>query len=326
MSDDYRLFVRATGGPEAIERESIMLGAPGPGEALVRHKAIGLNLIDTYHRTGLYPLALPGCLGVEAAGVVEAVGPGVGGVKPGDRVGYTSAKPGTYCSARIMPADRLVPLPDAIADDVAAASLLKGMTTEFLVRRCAKVQPGQTVLVHSAAGGVGMLLVSWLKAIGAKVIAHAGSAEKAAIASANGADIALSCPFDELAGRVRAETEGRGVSVSFDGVGAASWKASLASIARRGLMVSYGNASGPVPPIAMLELTQAGSLFATRPTMFDYIAEREELLDSAGALFSMIEAGTLSIKIGQRFALSDAADAHRAIESRRTTGSTILLP
>ena len=320
----YRLLIRTTGGPEVIEREPLGKLEPGPGEVLVRHEAIGLNYIDTYHRSGLYPLKLPSGLGSEAAGVVEAAGAGAG-FGAGERVAYALAPPGAYATHRLIPADRLVRLPDDIDVETAAAIMLKGCTAEMLVERCAKVQAGEWVLVHAAAGGVGSILVPWLKAVGAKVIAHAGSAGKAAIAAELGADHALSCALEELAGKVREITQA-GVRVVFDGVGAASWAASLASLARRGLMVSYGNASGPVPPFGVLELARNGSLFLTRPTLGDYVATPEERQASAARLFAMVRSGAIPIRIGARFPLAEAADAHRALEARATTGSTLLIP
>jgi len=319
----YRLLIRSTGGPEVIERQQLGALEPGPGEVLVRHEAIGLNYIDTYHRSGLYPLKLPSGLGSEAAGVVEAAGDGAD-FRPGERVAYALAPPGAYATHRLIATDRLVRLPGDIDFDTAAAVLLKGCTAEMLIERCARVGPGEWVLVHAAAGGVGSLLVPWLKAIGAKVIAHAGSAEKAAIAADLGADHALSCPFEALAGKVK-EICG-GVRVVLDGVGAASWGASLASLARRGLMVSYGNASGPVPPFSPLELARGGSLFLTRPTLADYVADPAELQAAAARLFAMIGSGAVPVRIGARFPLADAAEAHRALEARATTGSTLLIP
>jgi NADPH2:quinone reductase len=321
----YRLIIRGTGGPEVIEREELGALVPGSGEVLVRHQAIGLNYIDTYHRSGLYPLKLPSGLGSEAAGIVQAAGAGAGFEK-GDRVAYALAPPGAYATHRLIAADRLVRLPDDVAAESAAAVMLKGCTAEMLVERCARVRAGEWVLVHAAAGGVGSILVPWLKAVGAQVIAHAGSAEKAAIAGGLGADQALSCPFEELVGKVREITDGDGVRAAFDGVGAASWAASMASLGRRGLMVSYGNASGPVPPFSPLELARGGSLFLTRPTLGDYVATREELQASAARLFEMIRSGAIPVRIGARFPLADAADAHRALESRATTGSTLLIP
>jgi NADPH2:quinone reductase len=320
----YRLILRATGGPEAIEREPLEALEPGPGEVLVRHEAIGLNYIDTYHRSGLYPLKLPSGLGSEAAGLVEAAGEG-SGFSAGERVAYALAPPGAYATHRLIAADRLVRLPDDIDAESAAAIMLKGCTAEMLVERCASVQAGEWVLVHAAAGGVGSILVPWLKAAGAHVIAHAGSAGKAAMAAELGADHALSCAFEDLAGKVR-EILPDGVRTALDGVGAASWAASLASLAKRGLMVSYGNASGPVPPFGVLELARGGSLFLTRPTLGDYVATPEELQAAAARLFEMIRSGAVPVRIGARFPLARAADAHRALEARATTGSTLLIP
>jgi NADPH2:quinone reductase len=321
---ETRLIVRRTGGPEVIDTESF---APGPvpaGQVRVRHSAVGLNFIDVYRRSGLYAVDLPAGMGTEAAGVVEAVGEGVTDVAIGDRVGYATGPLGACATVRDIDPDFLIPLPDAVSEEVAAASLLKGMTAAFLIAQCAKVQKGQTALVHAAAGGVGSILVQWLTALGVRVIAHAGSPEKAARAKADGAHVALSLPFDELAAAVREATDGKGVEVVFDGVGAASWSASLASVARRGLLVTYGNASGPVPPFSPLELSKAGSIFVTRPTLFDYATNREERLALATLLFDRIAAGDVRVAIDQRFPLADAAQAHRALEARRTTGSTIL--
>lgn len=326
MSQAYRMAIAVHGGPDAIVREPIAVPDPGPGEVLVAHSAIGLNFIDTYHRSGLYPLPLPSGLGSEAAGRVERVGPGVAGFAAGDRVAYCGGPVGAYATHRAVAAERLVKLPPAISDELATAALLKGLTVEALVERCARVAPGQVVLVHAAAGGVGSILVQWLHAIGARVIAHAGTAEKAEAARALGAESALSCPFEDLAGAVRAETGGAGVAAVFDGVGSASLTASLDSLARRGILVSYGNASGPPPPVAPLALSKRGSLFLTRPTLFDYIATRAELDAAADRLFTLMTAGAVTARIGQRFPLDRAADAHRALEARATTGSTILIP
>jgi NADPH:quinone reductase len=326
MTDDYRLLIRATGGPEVIERESIEVPDPGEGEIRVRHGAIGLNFIDTYHRIGLYPIDLPSGLGREAAGVVEAVGPGVDGIRPGDRIGYADGPSGSYATVRLLPAHLAIRLPGDVDDRTAAAALLKGLTADMLVGPCGRVHGGQTILVHAAAGGVGSLLVPWLKAVGAVVIAHAGSDEKAAKARAAGADHALSCPFDVLPDAVRDITGGRGVDTVMDGVGKASWAASLASLRPRGLMISYGNASGAVPPFDPLTLTRGGSLFVTRPTLSHYLATPEERAAASERLFAMLASGTVAVEIGQTFALSDASDAHRALEARKTTGSTILLP
>jgi NADPH2:quinone reductase len=300
--------------------------APADGEVLIRHEAVGLNFIETYHRSGLYPLPLPSGLGAEAAGIIEAVGAGVTGFREGNRVACFSGPLGAYASHRTVDADRVVKLPDDISSEVAAAVMLKGCTAEFLIERCGRVEAGEAVLVHAAAGGVGSILVPWLKAVGATVIAHAGSSRKAAMAKELGADHALCCPMEELAGEVRALTQGKGVPVVLDGVGAASWEASIGSIARRGLLITYGNASGAVPPFSALDLLKAGSIFVTRPTLFDYVATPEEMRASAARVFEMVTSGKVQVQIGQRFPLIDAADAHRAIESRATSGSTILIP
>jgi NADPH2:quinone reductase len=322
----YAIRIGRNGGPDVLHVAEVPIPTLGAGEVLVRHQAVGLNFIDTYHRSGLYPVSLPSGLGNEAAGTIEAVGEGVSDFAPGDRVGYFTGPLGAYATHRTVEAERLVPLPDRVSFEDAAALMLKGATAEYLIERCARVQAGQTVLVHAAAGGVGSILVPWLKSLGATVIAHAGRAEKAAIAGELGADHALSCTMDALAGKVRALTRGEGVHVVLDGVGAASWTASLGSVARRGLIVSYGNASGPVPPFTALDLTRAGSIFVTRPTLGDYAATPEEMRACAARLFEMVTSGVVKARIGARFPLRDAADAHRAIESRATTGSTILIP
>jgi len=315
-----------TGGPEVLEADTLDIAALGPGEVLVRHEAVGLNFIDTYFRSGLYPVELPGGLGNEAAGVVEAVGDGVTEFQPGERVGYFTGPVGAYATHRSVEATRLAKLPDGIASEQAAAAMLKGCTAEYLIERCAGVTAGQTVLVHAAAGGVGSIAVQWLKATGANVIAHSGSPAKALLAKELGADVSLDCPMEELAARVREATNGDGVPVVLDGVGAASWEASLASVARRGLIVSYGNASGPVPPFTPLDLMRRGSIFITRPTLADYCPTPAEMRASAARLFAMMLAGKVQIQIGARFRLAEAADAHRALESRSTTGSTVLIP
>jgi NADPH2:quinone reductase len=326
MSGPFAFILRETGGPEALKAEPIDVPRPGPGKVVVRHEAVGLNFIDTYHRSGLYPLPMPTGIGGEAAGIVEAVGEGVAGFAEGDRVGYFTGPPGAYATHREVDAEKLVKLPDSISAEVAAATMLKGCTVEYLVERCARVQAGETVLVHAAAGGVGSILVPWLKAIGARIIAHSGDSRKAALAKEAGADESLCVPMDELAAEVRKLTDGKGVPVVFDGVGEASWAASLASTARRGLLVTYGNASGAVPPFTALDLLRAGSIFVTRPTLADYCSTPEEMRASAARLFEMIEQGKVPVRIGARFPLADAAEAHRAIESRATTGSTVLIP
>ena len=323
---DYRMLIRRTGGPETIEHETITPTEPGIGEARVRQTAVGLNFIDTYQRSGLYPIELPSGMGSEAAGIVEAIGDGVEGIAVGDRVAYAGGPPGAYATVRTLDAGLLVPLPDAISDEAAAGAMLKGGTAAYLIGPCAKVEAGQAVLVHAAAGGVGSILVQWLSAMGATVIAHAGSADKAAHAGTLGAAHALSCPMDQLADEVRRLTDGIGVATVFDGVGKASWAASLGSVARRGLIASYGNASGAVPPVEMLALMRAGSIFVTRPTMADYTRTPAERRQLAASLFDRIAAGAVNIRIGRRFPLRQAAEAQRAMEARETTGSTILLP
>lgn len=320
----FAIRFQQTGGPEVLKAEPITPAEPGPGQVRLRHEAVGLNFIDTYFRTGLYPVELPGGLGNEAAGTIEGVGDGVEGFQEGDRVGYFTGPVGAYATHRLIDADKLVAIPNGISSEQAAAAMLKGCTAEYLIERCAKVEADQAVLVHAAAGGVGSIAVQWLKAIGATVIAHSGSAAKAKLAAELGADVSLDCPMDELAAKVRTATGGEGVPVILDGVGAASWEASLASIARRGLLVSYGNASGPVPPVNLLDLMRRGSVFVTRPSLFDYAASPAEMRACAGRLFDMMLAGKVKVEIGQRFPLAQAAKAHRALEARATTGSTVL--
>jgi len=326
MSQPYAFLVRETGGPDVLQAEAIDIPRPGAGQVLVRNEAVGLNFIDTYHRSGLYKVPLPTGIGNEGAGVVEAAGEGVEEFREGNRVGYFAGPLGAYSTHRLVDADRLVKLPEAVSFEQAAAAMLKGCTAEYLIERCARVQSGETVLVHAAAGGVGSILVPWLKHLGAVVIAHAGDSRKAALARELGADHSLCCPLDQLAAEVRSLTEGKGVPIVLDGVGQASWAASLGSVARRGLIVTYGNASGPVPPFSALDLLSAGSIFVTRPTLADYCRTPEEIRASAARVFELIEKGVLDIRIGARFPLRDAAEAHRAIESRATTGSTVLIP
>lgn len=317
--------IERTGGPEVIGWADIDLPDPGPGEVRMRNTAIGLNFIDTYHRSGLYKLALPSGLGVEAAGVVEAVGEGVDGLQAGDQVALFGPV-GAYATARNVPAASLFRLPTGIDPDVAAAVMLKGCTAEFMIERAARVQPGTTVLVHAAAGGVGQLLVQWLKALGASVIATVGRPEKVSVAQAAGADHILLSRQDDIAARVREITGGQGVPVVFDGVGAATWEASLKACARRGLVVSYGNASGPVEGVKLATLNDHGSLFVTRPKLFDYYITPQERAAGAARLFGLLASGKLRPEIGRRFALKDAAEAHRALEAGDTTGSTLLIP
>ena len=326
MSEAWRIAFAEPGGPEVLQREPLGRLVPAESELLVRHEAIGLNFLDTYQRSGLYTVPLPSSVGSEAAGVVEAVGAEVEGFSEGDRIGYFLGPLGAYATHRLIDARRVVKLPGAISAEIAAAAMLKGCTAEFLAERCARVQPGHSVLVHAAAGGVGSILVPWLKAIGAIVIAHAGSEAKAAIARELGADHALCCPMDALAAEVRALTGGHGVTFVYDAVGASSWQASLGSIAKRGMLISYGNASGPVPPFSAIDLLRAGSIYVTRPSLFDYCASEEEMRASAARLFAMLEAGTIRPRIGARYPLAEAAEAHRALEARQTTGSVLLIP
>lgn len=308
-----------------LRLEDVNVGDPGPSEARVRHGAIGVNFVDTYHRTGLYPLPLPSGLGVEGAGVVEAVGAGVTHVREGDRVAYAGPL-GSYSEARLVPADRLVKLPDGISDRVAAAILLKGLTVHALVRRTHAVKPGETVLWHAAAGGVGLIAVQWLKAIGATVIGTAGSDEKAALARSHGCDHVIVYTREEFPKRVRELTGGAGVPVVYDSVGKATFDGSLDCLAPLGLMVSFGNASGAVPPFDLGVLSRKGSLFVTRPTVFTYIAKREDLERGASELFELVRSGKVKVEIGRTWPLAQAADAHRALEARETTGSVLLLP
>jgi NADPH2:quinone reductase len=318
------VLIRRTGGPEVLELGALDLPPPGPTEARVRHTAIGVNFIDTYHRSGLYPLPLPAVLGVEAAGIVEARGDRAS-VEVGARVAYAAAGPGAYAEARLVAADRLVPLPDGVTDELAAAMLLKGMTAEYLIRRTYAVSSGNTVLLHAAAGGVGLIAGQWLAALGARVIGVVGTHEKAELARANGCAHVLLSGQDDIAARVRDLTDGRGVPVVYDSVGKATLAASLDALAPRGMLVSYGNASGKPDPVDPLVLSQKGSLYLTRPKLADYVETREELLASAAALFDVVRAGKVEVHIGQRFSLADAASAHRALESRATVGSTLLL-
>lgn len=318
--------IEAVGGPEVIQWVVVDLPPPGPGEVRMRNTAVGLNFIDTYHRSGLYPVPLPSGLGGEAAGVVEAVGEGVSDFAPGDRVATFGPGLGAYATARNVPAKILFALPDDISDETAAAALLKGGTTEFLIERCARVEPGWTVLIHAAAGGVGQLAVQWLKAIGATVIATVGSQDKVALATGAGADHVLVSRGEGVAEFVREITGGAGVEVVFDGVGKATWEASLASVRRRGLVVSFGNASGPVEGVGPGALAKAGSVYVTRPTMFDYYVTPEERAAGSARLFQMLRSGAVRADVRQRFALEDAAEAHRALEAGKTTGSTVLVP
>lgn len=314
------------GAPEVLEVIDLPVPKPGPGEILIRHEAVGLNFIDTYHRSGLYPIKTPAVLGLEGAGIVEAVGEGVTRFAPGDRAAYASGPMGAYAEFHVVPAARAVHVPDGVSTQIAAAVMLKGMTAEFLLRRCFPVEAGQTLLIHAAAGGVGQIMVQWAKALGAVVIGTAGGPDKCALAAGLGADHVIDYKAEDVAARVRQITGGQGVPVAYDSVGKSTFEGTLASLARRGLFVSFGNASGPPPMLDIARLNQAGSLFLTRPKLFDYVATTEELDASAAALFAVIASGQVKISISQTFALSEARAAHEALEGRRTTGASLLIP
>ncbi len=326
MTMERAVRLTEQGGPEVIQWVDVELPAPGPGEVRMRNTAVGLNFIDTYHRGGVYKIAMPSGLGVEAAGVVEAVGEGVTDYKIGDRVCTFGLAVGAYATARNLPTAMLFHVPDDISDEIAAAALLKGCTTEFLVERCATVRAGDAVLVHAAAGGVGLLLVQWLKHRGATVIGSVSTEAKAEIARAAGADHIINYATEDTAARCRDLTGGKGVRTVFDGVGMDTWEASLKSCQRRGLVISYGNASGPVTGVDLRAVANAGSLFITRPTLYDYYVDPVERAAGAAMLFDMIRKGVVSVDIRQRYALADVAQAHRDLEARKTTGSTIFLP
>lgn len=313
------------GGPEKIGWIDVDLPAPGAGEVHVRMTAVGLNYIDTYHRTGLYPIDLPSGLGIEGAAVVEAVGEGVTSVAPGDRVA-TFGLIGAYATERVLPETALVPLPDTIDDETAAAIMVKGCTAEFLIERCGRVESGWPVLVHAAAGGTGLLLVQWLKHLGAHVIGTVSTEEKAAQAKAAGADDIIFYLEEDTAARVREITDGAGVRVVFDGVGMATWESSLDSCGQRGLIISFGNADAPVTGVGLGILAAKGSLHVTRPTLFDYYATPEDSKRGMGRLFEMVGNGTVKVHIGQRYPLEEAARAHIDLENRKTVGATILQP
>jgi NADPH2:quinone reductase len=315
-----------TGGPEVLKAEDVAVGQPGPGEARIRHHAIGLNFIDIYQRSGLYKVPLPACAGNEGAGVVEAIGEGVTSVKPGDRVAYAGGPIGAYCEVRTMPADRLCLLPEEIPYEQAAAMMLKGMTVQYLIRRTYAVQPGDVVLFHAASGGVGLIACQWLKTLGATVIGTAGSDEKCALARTHGADHCINYRAENFVERVLEITHGAGVRVVYDSVGKDTFFGSLDCLQPRGLMVSFGNASGPVPPFDLGLLTQKGSLFITRPSLFGYTSNRKELETTAQELFDIVRSRQVKIEIGQRYPLAEAAQAHRDMESRKTTGASILIP
>ena len=318
--------VHKQGGPEEMKWETVDLPTIKEGEVLIKHTAIGLNYIDTYHRSGLYPMPVPLTLGLEGAGIIEEIGENVNGLKAGDRVAYASPPTGSYAEAKVMPADRLVKIPDNISDEVAAAIMLKGMTVEYLVRRTYNVKAGQTVLLHAAAGGVGLIACQWLKAIGATTIGTVGSEEKAALAKANGCDHTILYREENFVDRVNEITNEKGVPVVYDGIGKDTALQGLDCLSPFGLMVIFGNASGNAPPIDTGLLAAKGSLFLTRPTLMTYNAKREALVDSAQQVFNMVGSGKINISINARYDLKDAAQAHKDLESRKTTGSTLLMP
>ena len=320
-----RAVIRSNGGPEVIEWEEVDVPAPAAGEVVMANDAVGLNYIDTYHRRGIYPGALPDGLGLEAAGRIVAAGPG-SAFREGDRVATFGPARGAYSTTRIVREEALLRVPEGVDAETAAAVLLKGCTAEFLVERCAKVEAGMDVLVHAAAGGVGLLLVQWLKAVGARVIGTVSSEDKAALARAHGADDIVMYTQEDTAKRVRELTGGKGVRVTFDGVGLDTWEASLDSTGRRGLIVSYGNASAPVTGISLGVLATKGSLYNTRPTLFDYYAGAEEREAGVARLWEMVRSGKLKVTVGARYPLHDTARAHEDLEARRTTGSVLLLP
>jgi NADPH:quinone reductase len=313
-----------TGGPEVLTWREIEVERPGEGHVRLRHTAVGLNYIDTYHRSGLYSLPLPSGLGSEAAGVVEEVGPGVAGLRPGDRVAYAGGPIGAYAEVRVMPADRLVPVPAGVTDQQAAAMMLKGMTAWYLVRRTHPVKRGETILVHAAAGGVGLIACQWAKHLGATVIGTVGDDEKAALAKRHGCDHPIVYRRDDFVARVNELTQGRKLPVVYDSVGKDTFYKSLDCLAPLGLMVSFGQSSGAIGPVDIGILAAKGSLFLTRPTLFTYTASREDLATAARELFEVVETGAVKIAINQTYRLRDAAHAHRDLESRKTTGQTVL--
>lgn len=323
----YAVRIHRHGGPEELRYEPVELGPPGPGEARVRHTAIGLNFTDIHHRTGRYPVAqLPHVIGMEAAGVVEELGPGVSGLAVGERVAYASDRPRSYAQATVMPVARLVKLPPAISDEAAAALILKGLTAQYLIRGAYAVRAGDTILVHAAAGGVGLLICQWARHLGARVIGTVSSDEKAALARRNGCEHPIVYTREDVVARVRELTGGAGLPVVYDGVGASTFESSLRCLRRRGLVVSYGSASGVIPPLDLFRLNRVGSLYVTSAGLADYTHDREELLARAQDLFGVVASGAVRVEVMQRYALADAARAHADLEARRTAGSSILLP
>ncbi|WP_319243029.1 quinone oxidoreductase [uncultured Propionivibrio sp.] len=322
----FAIRFHQTGGPEVLRWEEVSVGAPAAGEARVRHEAVGLNFIDTYHRTGLYPMPLPSGIGLEGAGVVEAVGEGVSDIQVGDRVAYAGGPVGAYSQERCMPAHRLLKLPASIDFRTGAAMMLQGMTAAYLLRRTYCVQPGDAVLIHAAAGGVGLIACQWAKALGATVIGTVSTEAKAELARQHGCDHVILYTREDIVKRVREITGGEGVAVVYDGVGKDTFAASLDCLRPRGMMATFGNASGAVPAFDPLTLTQKGSLFLTRPKLADYTTRRDELLDIGQELFNVVVGGQVKIEVNQTYPLSEAAQAHRDLEARKTTGSTIFLP
>jgi len=317
--------IHKTGGPEVLQWDDVSVGDPGPGEARVRHHAVGLNYTDVYYRTGVFKLPYPSSPGLEASGVVEAVGAGVSNVKPGDRVAYANPPAGAYCEVRNIPGHRLVNLPDDISFEQAAAMMLQGMTVQYLIKRTYKLQPGDTVVWHAAAGGVGLIACQWLAALGVTTIGTVGSDEKAQLARAHGCHHVINYSRENFLDRVKEITRGAGVPVVYDSVGKDTFERSIECLRPFGMMVSFGNASGPVPPIDFPKVLK-GSLFLTRPSLMQYTAKREDLLAAAGDLFEIVLSGKVKIEVNQRYPLREAAQAHRDLEARKTTGSTILLP
>jgi NADPH:quinone reductase len=313
------------GGPEVLQLDEVQVGEPGPGQVRVRHTAIGVNFLDTYQRSGLYPMQLPGVAGNEAAGVVEAVGPNVTELKEGERVAYTGL-PGAYCDERVVPADRLVKIPDGITEVQAASMMLKGLTVHYLIHTTYPVKKGETVLWHAAAGGVGLIACQWLKALGVTTIGTAGSDEKCALAKAHGAEHVINYSKENFVERVLAITGGKKLPVVYDAVGKSTWDGSLDLLQPRGLMVSFGNASGAVPPFNVVTLSTKGSLYLTRPTLVTHIASRADLVSRSNALFEVVKSGKVKIDASARYKLADAAQAHRDLEGRKTTGSIVLVP
>ncbi len=315
-----------TGGPEVLKWEDVTVGDPGPGEARIKHHAVGLNFIDIYFRTGLYPTPLPSGLGTEGAGVVEAVGSGVTHVKAGDRVAYAGGPQGAYAEARVMPAEKLVKLPDALSFEQGAAMMLQGMTVQYLIKKSFPVKAGDTVLWHAAAGGVGLIACHWLKALGVTVIGTVSSDEKAALAKAHGCAHTIDYTKEDFAKRVLEINGGKKLPVVFDSIGKDTWDKSLDCIAPLGYMISFGNASGAVPPVALTTLSAKGSLYVQRPTLMTYTATRPMLEETANDLFAAVTSGKVKIEVNQRFALKDAGESHVALAGRKTTGSTVLVP